>query len=58
MSNSRKQRVRVEINKLATSFVAYDEGDPETPVEGLLREIQWSGQIAKAYAEAIEVSTG
>ena len=39
---------------LASRIVAYDGDDPETPEEGLLREVRWSGQVAKALGLACE----
>jgi hypothetical protein len=55
MANARKRAGEREIQERAAALVAFNENDPETPVEGLLREISWSGQIAQAYAEEIKL---
>jgi hypothetical protein len=36
---------------LAAKLVAYNEDDPESPIEGLLREVRWSGQVARALGD-------
>jgi hypothetical protein len=51
-----KQRVALaEISKRASYLVAYDEDDPETPIDGLLREVRWSGQVARALGAVCDV---
>jgi len=42
----------------AGKLVAFNEDDQETPAEGLLREVLWSGQVAKALGEACEQFIG
>ncbi len=50
-----RQRVAYQgVLSLASRIVAYDGNDPETPAEGLLREVRWSAQVAKALADVVE----
>ncbi len=50
-----KQRVAYQgATSVASRIVAYDGDDPETPAEGLLREVRWSSQVAKALGEVCE----
>lgn len=45
-----KQRVAMQVfsTEITQSIVAFDPEYDESPEEGLLREVRWSGQIAKA----------
>jgi hypothetical protein len=45
---------RLAYEAYASRIVAYDETDAQTPEEGLLKEIDWSGQVATALGEAYE----
>ena len=50
-----KQRVAYrEVLGLASRIVAYNGDDPETPAEGLLREVRWSAQVAMALGNVVE----
>lgn len=51
---ARTRQINLEVQSLASRIVAYDGDDPETPAEGLLREVRWSSQVAKALGEACE----
>lgn len=47
-----KQRIAYQqVLNLSSQIVAYDGSDPETPAEGLLREVSWSAQVAIALGE-------
>ena len=45
---------RLAYEAYASRIVAYDETDAQTPEEGPLKEIDWSGQVAIALGEACE----
>ena len=47
-----KGRVRTSIS-MAMKLADFDPNDTETPEEGLLREVLWSSQIARALGEAV-----
>ena len=50
-----KQRIAYQQVLSHTSrIVAYDGDYPETPAEGLLREVSWSAQVAIALGEVVE----
>lgn len=51
-----RQRVAYQdAMSLASRIVAYNvDDDPETPAEGLLREVAWSSQVALALGEVCE----
>jgi hypothetical protein len=47
-----KQRVAYQgVLSYTSRIVAFDGDDPETPAQGLLREVTWSAQVAKALGE-------
>ena len=49
-----KQRVAYQdAMSFASRIVAYDATDPETPAEGLLREVAWSAQVALALGSVV-----
>jgi hypothetical protein len=41
----------------ASRIVAYDGDDPETPTEGLLREVRWSAQVALALGDIVTMTS-
>jgi len=50
-----RQRVAYQdAMSLASKIVAYNGDDPETPAEGLLREVAWSSQVALALGEVCQ----
>lgn len=52
-----KRSALIEINKMAEFITAFDPENTETPAEGLMREVAWSGQIAAALGAAVEKMT-
>jgi hypothetical protein len=55
--NATKRVALIEIGKMAEFITAYDPDNRETPAEGLMREVAWSGQIAQALGAAVESET-
>jgi hypothetical protein len=53
-ANATKRVALVEIQRRAAQLVAFNADDQETPEAGLLREVLWSGQVARALGEACE----
>jgi hypothetical protein len=49
-----KRLALIEIGKMAEFITAYDPDNHETPAQGLMREVAWSGQIAEALGAAVE----
>jgi hypothetical protein len=49
-----KRSALIEIGKMAEFLTRFDETNTETPAEGLMREVAWSGQIAQALGAACE----
>lgn len=52
-----KREALIEVNRRAAALVAFNGDDQETPEQGLLREVLWSGQVARALGEACEALT-
>jgi hypothetical protein len=47
-----RQRIAYQqVLSFTSQIVAYDDSNPETPAEGLLREVSWSAQVALALGE-------
>jgi hypothetical protein len=54
LATGKRRQTYEDILSRASRIVACDETDPQTPEEGLLLEVAWSGQVAKALAEVCQ----
>jgi hypothetical protein len=54
LATGRQRLAMREVLSRSSRIVAYDGDDPQTPEDGLLFQIRWSGQVARSLAEAVE----
>jgi hypothetical protein len=56
-SAKRNASERIAVNEViskARKLIAFDADDSETPEDGLLRQVLWSGQITRALADIVK----
>jgi hypothetical protein len=53
-ATAKKRIERIEVEKLAARIAAFNSDDSESPEEGLLRQVLWSGQISRALGQIVQ----